>query len=78
LFEEVLECEGVHDRTEHPHVVGARTIHSALTKFRAAEEVSTTDDYGNLYFFGCLGNIFCNLGDHVWIYTQGSGTEGFT
>ncbi len=47
-LERVLECEGVHDRREHPHVVRLRTIHARRGRLQPAEDVASTNNDGEL------------------------------
>jgi hypothetical protein len=48
LLKEVLQRQRVHHRAEHAHVVRARAVQPAGRELRAAEEVATADDDGDL------------------------------
>ena len=52
LLQEVLQGQTVHDRAEHAHVVGSRTVHAAHRQFGAPEEVAASDDDRDLNAFG--------------------------
>ena len=78
LFEEVLEGEAVHDRAEHPHVVGAGAVHALLLELGAAEEVAAADDAGD---FDALPHRLRDLvrdpGDHLGGNAEATTTEDF-
>jgi hypothetical protein len=63
LLEEVLQRERVHDGAEHAHVVGAPAVHAALAELRAAEEVATADDDGDLDPVDGRGDLARDLAD---------------
>ena len=48
LVDEVLQGEGIHDGTEHPHVVRARTLQPLEGKLSTTEEVTAADNDCNL------------------------------
>jgi alpha-D-ribose 1-methylphosphonate 5-triphosphate diphosphatase PhnM len=77
LFEEVLQGEGVHDRAQHAHVVGASAIHAALAEFGASKEVATTHDHGNVDLLGRFGNFLRERSYDIGIYSQGAAAKGF-
>src|SRR5699024_6323200 len=52
FFQEVLQCEAVHHRAEHAHVVGTGPVHAPLGEFGAAEEIPAADDDRYLHPFG--------------------------
>jgi hypothetical protein len=67
LLEEVLQRERVHDGAEHAHVVGAPAVHAALAELRAAEEVATADDDGDLDPVDGRGDLARDLADDVGV-----------
>ena len=48
LLQEILQREAVHHRAQHAHVIAAGTVDAGLLQFRAAEEVASADDDGDL------------------------------
>ena len=48
-LERVLQCEGVHHRREHPHVVALRAVHPDARALEAAEDVPPADDDADLH-----------------------------
>jgi hypothetical protein len=67
LLEEVLQRERVHDGAEHAHVVGAPAVHAALAELRAAEEVATADDDGDLDPVDGSGDLARDLADDIGV-----------
>ena len=79
LLEEVLQCKGIHYRAQHAHVVRASTIHAALGKLRATEEVSAADNHCNLdSLAGNLGDLAGYVFNHVWVDTDLAAAEHLT
>ena len=48
LFEGILERERIHDRAEHPGVIGSRAIHPGLSLRCASPEIAAADGDGDL------------------------------
>ena len=78
LFQKVLEREGVHDRSQHAHVVGTRTIHAALAEFCTAEEVASSDNDGNLHVLCGCRNLSSDSAHDVGVNPQSAPAKSFT
>ena len=79
LLNEVLQGQGVHDGSQHAHVVGAGAVHAARGELGAAEEVPASDDDGDLDSGAHgLGDLAGGVGDDVGVQTYGSATEDLT
>ena len=70
LLDEVLKGQGVHDGSQHAHVVGAGAIHAPRRELGAAEEVPASDDDGDLdsRAYG-IGDLTGGVGDDIGVQT---------
>ena len=76
LSNEVLQREGVHDRSEHPHVVSTRALKTFSGELGAAEEVTTADDDGDLYSFANRArHLLGDIAHDRWIQANRSTSE---
>ena len=75
----VLECQAVHDRAEHAHVVRASAVHAALLQLSAAEEVAAADHHRD---FGAaasdLGDLAGDIFHHIRVNADVAAAEHFT
>ena len=73
-FKRVLQCQAIHDRCEHSHVVGLRLVHALASTFDASPEVATANDNCNIgtEVFACLTHFICNLREDVVVKTKAS------
>jgi hypothetical protein len=44
FFEGILQCEGIHNGGQHPHMIRGNAIETLSAGGKSAEDVSTTDD----------------------------------
>ena len=70
VFQLALERDAVHDRGEHPHVVGHGAVHAAGVGGRAAPDVAAADNDGDLDaeavdFLDGEGDVADDLGGDV-------------
>ncbi|MDQ0732765.1 hypothetical protein QFZ57_003559 [Arthrobacter sp. B1I2] len=70
LLQEILQCQAVHDRSQHPHIVGAGAVHAALGQFRAAEEVSAAHHNGHFHLRDRRRDLLGNVADGLGVDTQ--------
>ena len=56
-LQRILDCESVHDRGQHAHMVARHAVHAGSGKASAAKDVTAPDDHGN------LGATIARLGD---------------
>src|SRR5690606_32075743 len=75
LLEEVLEGERVHDGAQHAHVVGTAAVHAALGELCTAEEVTPTDDNGDLHLRRNRGDLLGDGAYDIRVHPEGSATE---
>ena len=79
LLQEVLQRKAVHDGAEHAHVVRPGAFHAALLQLRAAEEVATADDDGDLHATAHhLRDLAGHLGDDVGVQADRPAAEHLT
>ena len=78
LFEEILQGERVHHRTEHSHVVSPAAIHAALAELGTTEEVAATHHNGDLDIRRRLSDLTRERTHHIGIDPERSPAERFT
>jgi hypothetical protein len=75
LLQEILQGQAVHDCAEHTHVVGAGTVHAALGKFGAAEEVSASYDDCHLDLGNSCGDLLGDGADGFRVHAKLSAAD---
>jgi hypothetical protein len=75
LFQEVLQGQAVHDRSEHAHVVGAGAVHAALGELGPTEEVSAADDDGDFHLGDGRSDLLGDGADGFRVHTELAAAE---
>src|SRR5690606_1883060 len=70
LFQRILQCHTVDDRSQHAHVIGLHAVHSGFFRTQTPINIPTADDDGNLHSFAVnFLDIPCILCDAIDIDT---------
>ena len=80
LVHGVAQCQRIHDRGEHAHVIGGGTVHANRTTGHTTKNISAANDHGHLYTHpGDFSDFFDHADDGSPVDSEGVIThQGFT